>query len=82
MQEPELLASCYQNSLQLAQQHGLTSVAFSGISTGIYGFPKQEAAAIAVHEVKQFLEHHEQPQQVVFVTFDEDSLRLYAQELQ
>jgi O-acetyl-ADP-ribose deacetylase (regulator of RNase III) len=82
MQEPELLASCYQNSLQLAQQHGLASVAFPGISTGIYGFPKQQAAAIAVREVKQFLEQHEQPQQVVFVAFDEDSFRLYEQELQ
>ena len=49
--EPELLA--YRNSLRLAAEHELASVAFPGISTGIYGYPKKEAAAITVHEVRQ-----------------------------
>jgi O-acetyl-ADP-ribose deacetylase (regulator of RNase III) len=82
LHEPELLANCYRSSLRLAQKEGITSVAFPSISTGIYGYPKQEATTIAVREVQQFLEVHEQPQQVVFVAFDEDNFRLYEQELQ
>jgi O-acetyl-ADP-ribose deacetylase len=81
-QEPELLARCYRNSLLLAQQHQLASVAFPGISTGIYGYPKPEAAAIAVREVRGFLAQHEFPQEVVFVVFDQESEQLYRQALQ
>lgn len=80
--EPELLASCYRNSLRLAAEHQLASVAFPGISTGIYGYPKKEAAAIAVREVQQWLAAHEFPQTVVFVVFDEENRRLYEQALQ
>ncbi|TGE07797.1 O-acetyl-ADP-ribose deacetylase [Hymenobacter fodinae] len=80
--EPELLANCYRNSLQLAEQHGIASIAFPGISTGIYGYPKAAAATIAVQEVRQFLEQHAQPQEVVFVVFDEDSFALYERTLQ
>ena len=80
--EPELLAGCYQNSLRLAAENELGSVAFPGISTGIYGYPKAEATAIAVREVRQFLARHTQPPEVVFVAFDEDSFRLYEQELE
>src|SRR5712675_866526 len=50
--KPELLASCYLNSLTLAQSHRLTSLAFPAISTGVYGYPKEPAAEIAVREVK------------------------------
>ena len=81
LHEPELLTSCYRNSLQLAQENGVASVAFPGISTGIYGYPKQEATAIAVQEARQFLEQHALPQEVVFVAFDEESYALYEQEL-
>nr|WP_311136770.1 macro domain-containing protein [Hymenobacter cellulosilyticus] len=80
-QEPELLARCYRSSLQLAADHHLESVAFSAISTGDYGYPKPEATAIAVREVREFLESHELPNTVVFVTFDDESTRLYEQEL-
>ncbi|GAB2719558.1 hypothetical protein GCM10011495_35060 [Hymenobacter frigidus] len=80
--EPELLAHCYRNSLRLAAEHELASVAFPGISTGIYGYPKKEAATIAVHDVRQWLAAHEFPQTVMFVAFDEESRRLYEQELQ
>jgi O-acetyl-ADP-ribose deacetylase (regulator of RNase III) len=79
--EPDLLAACYRNSLRLALKHQLTSVAFSSISTGVYGYPKPEAAAIAVHEVQQWLATHEWPQQVVLVAFDEENKRLYEQAL-
>lgn len=50
--EPKLLADCYRNSLALAVVHGLRSVAFPAISTGVYGYPKQAAAEIAIHEVR------------------------------
>ena len=53
--EPEKLASCYRNSLALAAENGCTSIAFPCISTGIYGYPKEEAAQIAVREVENFL---------------------------
>ncbi|MCB2379917.1 O-acetyl-ADP-ribose deacetylase [Hymenobacter sp. BT635] len=78
---PEKLASCYRNSLRLAAENQIDSVAFPGISTGIYGYPKAEATTIAVREVRQFLESHALPQTVVFVVFDEESRRLYELEL-
>ena len=53
--EPDKLAACYRNSLVLAAENGCTSIAFPCISTGIYGYPKEEAAAIAVREVEKFL---------------------------
>ena len=55
--EPEKLAACYRNSLALAVENGCKSIAFPCISTGIYGYPKDEAAAIAVRAVKSFLSH-------------------------
>ncbi|UPL49698.1 O-acetyl-ADP-ribose deacetylase [Hymenobacter sublimis] len=79
--EPELLANCYRNSLHLAEQHSLSSVAFPGISTGIYGYPKAEAAEIATREVRQFLQEHEFPQEVVFVAFDDEGVELLARAL-
>jgi len=79
--EPELLFNCDRNSLRLAEENQLESVAFPGISTGIYGYPKAEAAAVAVREVRQWLAAHAWPKQVVFVFFDEENRRLYELEL-
>ena len=71
--EPELLASCYRRSLEEAERIGACSVAFPGISTGIYGYPVPEAAAIAVREVRNWSDHHALPEQVTFCTFNEAS---------
>ncbi|QKG51560.1 O-acetyl-ADP-ribose deacetylase [Hymenobacter sp. BRD67] len=79
--EPELLASCYRNSLRIAAEHKLDSVGFPGISTGIYGYPKEEAAAIAVREVQQWLAAHEWPKEVVLVAFDGQARQLYERQL-
>lgn len=79
--EPTLLASCYRNCLRLALENKLASVAFPGISTGIYGYPKGEAAAIAVREVQQWLATHAWPQEVVLVAFDAEAQRQYEQAL-
>ena len=79
--EPALLASCYRNSLRLALENQLKTIAFPGISTGIYGYPKPAAAAIAVREVRQWLAAHAWPQEVTFVVFDDESRRIYEREL-
>ena len=75
--EPELLASCYRNCLRLAADKELESLAFPGISTGIYGYPKAEAAAVAGHEIRQWLAVHEWPREVVLVAFDAETKQLY-----
>jgi O-acetyl-ADP-ribose deacetylase (regulator of RNase III) len=75
--EDELLASCYRASLALAAEHGLSSVAFPAISTGIYGFPLERATRIAVRTVQAFLAEHAEPGRVVFVCFDERTAKVY-----
>lgn len=67
--EPELLASCYRRSLEEAERLGVGSVAFPGISTGVYGYPVAAAAEIAVREVRSWLGTHQLPVGVVFCTF-------------
>jgi O-acetyl-ADP-ribose deacetylase (regulator of RNase III) len=76
-EEERLLAAAYRNSLQLAKEQGLASVAFPNISTGVYRFPKPKAAAIAVSTVKAFLETDSTIKRVVFVCFDEENYSLY-----
>jgi O-acetyl-ADP-ribose deacetylase (regulator of RNase III) len=76
--ERELLAAAYRNSLRLAVEHGLSTVAFPNISTGIYGFPKEKAAEIAVATVTEFLGEHSELKQVLFVCFDQENYQLYA----
>jgi len=75
--EYELLASCYQNSLALAKEKKIKTIAFPGISTGVYGFPKDLAALIAVNETKRFLNKHNYPEKVIFVTFGDDNYETY-----
>ncbi|MGF7218919.1 O-acetyl-ADP-ribose deacetylase (regulator of RNase III) [Spirosoma lacussanchae] len=75
--ESDLLASCYQRSLELATDHGLTSVAFPNISTGIYGYPKAEAARVAINTVQPFLQGQTSVGRVIFVCFDTDNYELY-----
>ena len=77
--EPELLASCYRNSLELAARHKLETVAFPAISTGIYGYPLEPAARIAVTETVRSLEAHAGIQQVTFVCFGDEAYRTYQQ---
>lgn len=72
-----LLASCYQTSLTLAKENKLKSVAFPGISTGVYGFPKDLAALIAVKETQRFLKKNSYPETVIFVTFSDDNFETY-----
>lgn len=82
--EPEKLAACYRNSLALAAESGCKSIAFPCISTGIYGYPREEAAQIAVREVKEFLSHAEarrrgeEEMEVVFCCFSELDAMVYA----
>jgi O-acetyl-ADP-ribose deacetylase (regulator of RNase III) len=75
--ERELLASCYRNSLLLAERSGFKSVAFPNISTGVYGYPKERAAVIAVEAVKAALSECPGIKRVVFVCFDRENFALY-----
>jgi len=69
--EPELLASCYRASMALAREHDVRSIAFPAISCGVYGYPPERAARIAVREVRAALERHGLPEVAVLVAFDE-----------
>ncbi|RYZ71521.1 MAG: O-acetyl-ADP-ribose deacetylase [Lysobacteraceae bacterium] len=75
--EPELLASCYRQSMDLAASRGLRSIAFPGISTGIYGYPVELAARTALASVRGKLEEHPRIEQVVFCCFSDADLVVY-----
>ena len=75
--EAALLASCYRSCLRLAREYNCTGLAFPCISTGVYGYPKDEAARIAVHEIRNFLRKNGDCLQVYIVCFDKDSLAVY-----
>jgi O-acetyl-ADP-ribose deacetylase len=75
--EPELLASCYRRSLELAREHGLASIAFPAISTGVYGYPPAAAASVAVGTVREALEGDDHFEKVVFCCFSEPSAALH-----
>jgi len=75
--EAELLASCYRESLALAAAHGLRSIAFPAISTGVYGYPKEAAARIAVHTVRDAIASDRWSGDTVFCLFDEPGYLIY-----
>jgi len=75
--EAQKLASCYQESMKIVADKKLATVAFPNISTGVYGYPKKDAAKIAVSEVKNFLKNNSLPEQVVFCVFDDENYKIY-----
>jgi len=75
--EKSLLANCYINSLSLAKQYGLETIAFPNISTGVYHFPKRLAAETAITAVKEFQTESGTPINVLFVCFDDENYRIY-----
>jgi len=79
--EAEKLAQCYRNSLKLAEEHDCHSVAFPNISTGIYRYPKTEAAQIAVSSILTFLKTAEKVREVICVCFDDENYELLQSEL-
>lgn len=76
--EPELLANCYRNSLRLAAENGCHTVDFPSISTGIYRFPLDQAAQIAVREITRYLADHPEMERVRMVCFDSRTYAAYA----
>ena len=79
--EPRKLAQCYYNSLKIATEYQLATIAFPAISTGVYGYPKDQAAAIAVKTVAAYLEEDKMILKVYFVAFDKETEQLYQKEL-
>ena len=75
--EDKLLANCYINSLKLAVENKIKTIAFPAISTGVYNFPLERATKIAVSEVEKFLEKNESIEKVIFVCFDEETYLTY-----
>jgi O-acetyl-ADP-ribose deacetylase (regulator of RNase III) len=75
--EAELLAACYQNSLRIARQYAATSIAFPSISTGAFGYPKPEAAAISSRAISDFLTDDNQIQEVRLVFFHPEDARVF-----
>ncbi|MDQ1266158.1 MAG: O-acetyl-ADP-ribose deacetylase, partial [Bacteroidota bacterium] len=73
----QLLAEAYINSMEIAVNHGIKSIAFPNISTGIYGFPKKIAAEIAIAEVCEFLRTHNTIEKVIFCCFEHDNYEIY-----
>jgi O-acetyl-ADP-ribose deacetylase (regulator of RNase III) len=80
--EARLLASCYRRSLELAAANTCRSVAFPAISTGVYGYPKEEATMVALAAVADFLNSHETPEKMIFCCFDRLTADLYRREIE
>ncbi len=77
--EPEKLAGCYRRSLELACRHGIRTIDFPSISTGVYGYPIQAAARIAIHTVSTFLQEHTDAPDTTFCCFSTRDLVVYQQ---
>lgn len=80
-EKSKLLANCYQNSLNLAVENGIKNIAFPNISTGIYHFPKDKAAQIAVKAVKDF-QRISELEKIIFVCFDDENYQIYKEILE
>jgi O-acetyl-ADP-ribose deacetylase (regulator of RNase III) len=72
-----MLANCYKNSLEMAVENDVKTIAFPSISTGAYNFPLERAAKIAVNEVIQFLEKNDTLEKIIFVCFDDKTINIY-----
>jgi O-acetyl-ADP-ribose deacetylase (regulator of RNase III) len=80
--EETLLANCYRNSLRLAAENNIKSIALPAISTGVYHFPLEQATKIAIRETKEFLDKNKSSiEKVIFVCFDENTYRIYKENL-
>ncbi|MCK4621502.1 MAG: O-acetyl-ADP-ribose deacetylase [Desulfuromonadales bacterium] len=79
--EPQLLVNCYRNSLRLAADIGLTSIAFPSISTGVYGYPIEKACRIAIRETLQFLKQKTSLEKIIFCCFSDKDAECYRQTL-
>lgn len=79
--EADLLRSCYEQSLQLAARHQVETIAFPCISTGVYGYPKEEACRLAVDTVVSWLRSNSYPREVTFCCFQEEDMDLYQERL-
>ena len=79
--EAERLADCYRNSLQLASDYQLTRIAFPAISCGVYGYPIEQAATVAVRTIDTYLQQHEDIKQVILVAFNDDIFKALQQAL-
>jgi O-acetyl-ADP-ribose deacetylase (regulator of RNase III) len=75
--EPEQLASCYRRCIEVAAGHGIASLAFPGISTGVYGYPVEAAAELAIATVRTIAPRHEVIRTVIFCCFSPDDLAIY-----
>jgi O-acetyl-ADP-ribose deacetylase (regulator of RNase III) len=80
--EPDLLASCYRRSLEEAKRLGARTIAFPAISTGVYRFPSEMAATIAVSEIRNFLSGNDLPEKVLLVAFDDRMLKILSDALE
>ena len=79
--EPDLLRSCYRNSLHLAQEHRFRTIAFPSISTGVYGYPMREATGIAIAEAVRHLGEASYPVKVIFCCFPAENAEIYREVL-
>ena len=79
--EREILANCYRSCLAIAREHHFREIAFPAISTGVYGFPRNDAAGIAVMTVRAHLAGNDLPERVIFVCFDEATVEAYGRAL-
>lgn len=80
-EESSQLAHCYRRSLEIAEENGLRTIAFPAISTGVYGYPVEEAAKVAVAAVRAYIKENNSQVEVVFCCFSEGDLSVYTKEL-